>query len=187
MPDTFTILWTIDRCRWLQKVRDSGPIEVIFGGPHTSQPSLEAVRVGDTLVPVAVMDGALHLLARLEVTQFLPPDGFVRQRFGLEAGPSEMWDTRFQELKRSHPEVGHRVPITCADVAAVGSGSSIRFDRILPSSSLESLRLGPKPGREKPIRGIVDGRLQNNLSFQGHVRRLSAESAALLIEPFASR
>jgi len=184
MPDAFVVLWTLERCKWLQRVKDVGPLEVVFGGPHTSQPSVESVRPGDTIYPIAVMDGTLHLIGRVLVASLMPPSQFVRERLGLSVAANEMWDTRFQELKRSHPEIGHRFPMTCAEVAAVGEGTSIRLDRILPGSDLAALRLGPKPGREQPIRGVEEGRLKNNFSFQGHVRRLSPESATIFARQF---
>lgn len=184
MAEAYVVLWTVERCRWLQRIRDEGPIEVVFGGPHTSQPSVAAVQPGDTIYPVAVIDGALRLIARLAVDHIRAPDQFVRQRLGIELGPSEMWDIRFHDLKKSQPEVGHRVPITCADHAAVGSGTPIQFDRVFPGADLKSLRFGPKAGSEQPLTGVVSDRLKNNFSLQGHVRRLSGESAARFAKQF---
>lgn len=184
MAEAYVVLWTLERCRWLQRVADHGPIEVVFGGPHTSQPSIAAVRPGDTIYPVAVIDGALALIARLAVDRMLAPEQFVHERLGIEPDRSEMWDTLFHDLKNSRPEVGHRVPITCADHAAVGSGTRIRFDRLFPPDDLQFLRLGAKPGKEQPLAGVIGGRLKNNFSLQGHVRRLSTESAARFARQF---
>jgi hypothetical protein len=184
MAEAYVVLWTVERCRWLQRIRDEGPIEVVFGGPHTSQPSIAAVRQNDVIYPVAVLDGALRLIAQLTVDTVLSPERFVRERLGIELGPGEMWDTLFHDLKKSRPDVGHRVPITCADEAAVGRGTNIRFDRSFPGDALGFLRLGPKAGKEKPLLGVVDDRLKNNFSLQGHVRRLSGHSAALFAEQF---
>jgi hypothetical protein len=142
------------------------------------------VQQGDTIYPVAVMDGTLRLIARLAVDRIRAPDEFVRERLGIELGPREMWDVLFHDLKKSRPELGHRIPITCADHAAVGSGTPIRFDRVLPGAELESLRFGPKAGSEQPLAGVVGDRLKNNFSLQGHVRRLSAESAARFANQF---
>jgi hypothetical protein len=180
MPDSFVVLWTLERCRWLQRVGDKGPLEVVFGGPHTSMPSLDAVRAGDSIYPVFVSDGALHVIAGMRVEAFVLPDDFVRQRLGITCPPGTMWDQLFGELKQSQPSVGHRVPTTCADLAAVGSnGSPIRFDRTLNADDLVAIKLGPRPGHEQPLKGVIDGQLKNNFSFQGHVRRLSAQSAEL--------
>lgn len=54
-----------------------------------------------------------------------------------------------------------------------------RFDRQVPGELLASIRLGPKPGREQPLKGVSDGELRSSLSLHGHVRRLSSESADL--------
>jgi hypothetical protein len=184
MANAYVTLWTVERCKWLQRVRDEGPLEVVFGGPHTSQPSIAAVRPGDIIYPVAVLDGALRLIASLAVDRLCAPDDFVRERLGIELGAKEMWDTLFHDLKKTRPEVGHRLPITCADHAAIGKGSTFRFDRVFPPNELELLRLGSKAGSEQPLTGVVEGRLKNNFSLQGHVRRLSADSAERFAQQF---
>jgi hypothetical protein len=180
MLNSFVVLWTLERCRWLQRVGDLGPLEVVFGGPHTSMPSLDALRAGDRIYPVFVSGGALHVLAGMSVEAIVSPDDFVRQRLGITRPPGRMWDQLFCELKQSQPSVGHRIPITCADRAAVSSnGSPIRFDRTLNAADLAAIKLGPRLGHEQPLKGVVDGQLKNNFSLQGHVRRLSAQSAGL--------
>src|ERR1044071_3952735 len=196
MPNSFVTLWTLDRCRWLQSVSDSGPIEGVFGGPHTSLPALNSVIVGDTIYPVTVKKGNLHVLARLPIDELVDPDNYVETRLNL-ARPhraarlgtyQEMWDISYHELRRSHPEIGHRFPTTCCDVAAVGrSGSEIRFDRVLPEQCLPRIMLGPRPGKELPLKGVEEGRLKNNFSLQGHVRRLSQESAVMFEGLFLGR
>jgi hypothetical protein len=185
MPDSWVVLWTLERCRWLQRVGDEGPLEVIFGGPHTSMPSIEAVRVGDRIYPVSVNEGALCVIAAMKVESLISPEDFVRQKLGIVCPPDKMWDQLFRELKQSQPSVGHRVPFTCADLAAVGTGGSrIRFDRNVPGADLPAITLGSKPGREQPLKGVIDGRLKNNFSLQGHVRRLSEKSAEMFAACF---
>lgn len=183
MPDSFVVMWTIERSRWLQRVGDRGPLEVVFGGPHISMPSINAVQVEDTVYPVSIMSGALYIIAGLKVEELLSPEDFVRQRLGMVVPPAKTWGELFWEIKRSKPSIGHRIPTTCADLAATGSnGSEIRFDRQVPSPDLSSIRLGPKHGREQALKGVVKGRLMNNFSLQGHVRRLSSQSAALFAQ-----
>jgi hypothetical protein len=184
MAEAYVVLWALERCRWLQRVGDEGPIEVVFGGPHTSQPSIAALRSGDVIYPVAVAGGALRLIARLPVDTIMSPQLFVRERLGIESGPHDMWDTLFHELRKCRPDVGHRVPITCADHAAVGRGTKIVFDRNFPADALRVLRFGAGRGKEQPLAGVANGRLENNLSLQGRVRRLSTESATLFAEQF---
>ena len=181
VPDCFVVLWTVERCRWLKRVGDRGPLEVIFGGPHMSLPSIQSLAPGDTVCPVVVVDGGLFIVAGMQVNNLVPPEEFVRDHLGVAPGPHTMWDEFFDELKRERPSVGHRVPTTCADLAAVGvNGSEIRFDRKVPEQCLSLLHLGPKPGRERPLKAVVNGQLKNNFSLVGHVRRLSTGSAEIV-------
>jgi len=182
MSEAFVTLWSLDRCRWLSRAGDVGPIEVIFGGPHISLPSLAAVRPGDTIFPVSVRDGALFVVAQLLVQRLMPPEEYIRERHGIDAKPNTLWDSMLKDLEKSRPTIGHRFPTTCADSAAVGIGSEIRFDRMFPSVELHALRLGPKTGKEKALSGLVEGSLKSSHAFQGHVRRLSSESARALEE-----
>jgi hypothetical protein len=132
------------------------------------------------IYPVFVKEGALYILGSMTVEALLPPDDYVRSRLGIVVPPTKMWDQLFQELKRSRPSLGHRVPTTCCDMAAVSNvGSGIRFDRQVPADLLASITLGPKAGREQPLKGVSDGQLKNNFSLHGHVRRLSLQSEAL--------
>jgi hypothetical protein len=183
MANAFAVLWTLERCRWLQRVEDHGPLEVVFGGPHISLPSIDAIRVGDVIFPICVVSGALHVIARMEVAELLSPEDYVHTRLGLARQTNRMWDDLFHELKRTNPGFGHRLPTTCCDRAAAGvRGSELRFDRPLSSEQLDALTFGPKPGREKPLKGVTDGKLRNVFAFHGHVRRLSEQSAAIFSE-----
>jgi hypothetical protein len=186
MAEAYTVLWTVERYRWLRRVGDEGPIEVVFGGPHTSLPSIAGVRPGDSIFPVAVIDGSLRLIAHLTVDRILSPEQFVLERFRLVLRPGQTWDMFFHELEKTRPDIGHRVPTTCADQAAVGQGTAIRFDRIFPGADLTHLRFGPKASKERPLTGITDDRLTNSFSLQGHVRRLSADSAERIAQEFES-
>jgi hypothetical protein len=185
VPDSFVTLWTLERCRWLERVEDRGPLEVIFGGPHISLPSIAAVRVGDIIYPVMVKQGNLHVVARLQVEALTSPEDYMLSRHGLAEPRDTMWDVRFANPGNAEAGLGHRFPTTCCDMAAVGShGSDIRFDRVVPGALLEKIRLGPRKGREVPLKGVEGARMKNNFSLQGHVRRLSSESAALFAELF---
>jgi hypothetical protein len=180
MPDAYAVLWTKDYCRWLRRAKDRGPLSVIFGGPHQSQPSIRHVAPGDSVFPVAVENGALLVVAGMKVERLLSPDQFVADTLGYSLPRATMWDEAFQTLKRARPDFGHRIPHTCADLAAAGSGTAIRFDCPLPLDQLLRLRLGPHPGREQPLQGLTPDGISESDSFRGHVRRLSQDSAALL-------
>ena len=182
MPSSFAVLWTLERCRWLQRAQDRGPLEVIFGGPHTSLPSIDAVSVGDAIYPICIVSGELNVIARIDVSDIMSPDEYVQARLGFTRPATRMWDELFQEFKRSSPGFGHRLPTTCCEKAAVGSGTELLFSRAISAHQLETLTFGPKPGRERPLKGVSDGRLRNVFAFQGHVRRLSEKSAGVFAE-----
>jgi hypothetical protein len=180
MPDSFVVLWSKKRCHWLQQVCDSGPLEVVFGGPHTSMPSINNLKVGDTIYTVYIDGGSLFIIASLKIDSLISPEAYVSRRFGITRPDGKLWDQFFDEIKISRPAIGHRIPHTCADLAAIGScGSRIKFDRKISGRELEFIRLGPSIGDEKPIKGIMNGNLLNNLSFFGHVRRLSEQSKGI--------
>jgi hypothetical protein len=176
VQNSFVTLWTLERCNWLQRVGDRGPLEVIFGGDHQSLPSLDSVAVGDVIYPVAVRDGSLWVIARMGIDELRAPEEYVRARLGFTCPATKMWDQLVPQIKIEHENFGHRFPVTCCHVAAVGRGTEFHFDRALPKEVLSQVVLGPKPGREQPIKGVQGGRLMSNFSLQGHVRRLSESS-----------
>ena len=51
-------------------------LTVLFGGPHTSEPSFRraTVQPGDLLYPVGVCDQVLYVLGRMRVQQVVPAD-----------------------------------------------------------------------------------------------------------------
>ena len=180
MANAFTVMWSSEYLRWIRRSRDGGPLSVVFGGPHKRMPSLASVEPGDLLHVIAVQAGGIHLIARMRVARLDCPFCHVRSTTGLSRPPNSSWNQWFAELKRSHPEVGHRVPQTCADEAAIAdAGSGFNFDNRLPAHLLPLLRLGPRPGREKPLTGLDGEVLKTHHTFHGNVRRLSVESAGI--------
>lgn len=176
--DTFVVLWSQDRVKWLRKCGDEGPLEVVFGGPHISQPSIEKVRVGDVICPLAARKGKLFVLGMLRVEQLVDPDDFVKVRLGINRDGVLMWnDIRYGPHGTKY---GHRIPQTCADLAAKGTGTNFAWDTSVPPESLGVLRFGPKAGKELPLKGVSDGLLKSILSFHGHVRRASKETGEIL-------
>jgi hypothetical protein len=85
-----------------------------------------------------------------------------------------MWDEYWERHKG---EVGHKIPTTCVDDAAIGSGSALQ-KRPVPDEVAARIRVGPKPGAESPLK-MKDGKLLTT-GLIGYYRRLSEESAALL-------
>lgn len=186
MAEAYLLLWSQARLRWLRRCGDEGPLEVLFGGPHISMPTLARLACGDCVYVVGVAHGRLHGVARIEVSGFDDPDAFVARRFGWQRPPATGWNA----VQRQHPEqarrMGHRYPYTCADQAVLGTGSALRWDRILPAAELGRLALGPRAGQERALSGVVDGRLRSALTLQGHLRRASADSAQRLSHWFAA-
>lgn len=178
MSESFVVLWSQERVKRLRKAADDGPLEVIFGGPHISQPSIEKVRVGDKIFPIASAGGKLFLLAMLSVEEILDPEEFVSARFCVERRSALSWGEVF--FSSDGRKFGHRIPQTCADLAARGTGTKFNWSRQISAGELEQLRFGPRVGKEMPAKGISGGLLKSSLSFQGHVRRTSRETGDLL-------
>lgn len=172
------VLWSQERVQWLRRCGDDGPLEVIFGGPHISQPSLAKIRIGDVICPVWVKEGQLHVLGALRVQRILAPETYLMERWGFQRERGLTWSDvqNSAEGKR----FGHRVPHTCADL--VGTGTMLRWDCAVPAEALAALRFGPKPGQEVALKDVSDGLLTRSLSLQGHVRRASTETAARLMD-----
>ncbi|HEY0662054.1 MAG TPA: hypothetical protein VGD21_12130 [Lysobacter sp.] len=179
MNESYVLLWSQDRVKWLRQVKDHGPFEVVFGGPHISQPSIDRLANGDIVYPVAVSKGRFFVIARLVVQELLDPEEYVIRRIGVR--PSDLSWNRFRSsLPDKGASVGHRAPWTCADLAACGQGTEFVWDRAVAPSELPELRFGPKEGRELPLKGIKDGIITSSLSLQGHMRRASRETATIL-------
>lgn len=180
MADSFTTLWTKERCKLLSRLGDDGPLSVIFGGPHLSMPTVKNVSEGDFIYPVLFTDGSLFIVARMKVKKVMPAKDYIRDELRIDVPEGTMWDSCYRTLLKERPELGHRLPHTCAYKAAVGEeGTEIRYDRKIPDKMLEELRFGPKQGSEKPLKGIKDGKLKHNHSLHGHVRRISIGSSKI--------
>ena len=178
MSNAYVSLWTKVRCAWLRRVRDSRPLLVLFGGPHLSLPSMAARERGRYCLSVWVSHGQLRIIARMQVGRIITLAEYASEyvRLGpLPAGPVD------HDFPRLHPELGHRSPFGCIDKVAFASmGTQLNFERSNAPQELPLLRFGPKPGREKSLTGLQDGRLSSSLNFQGHVRRASEQTRKIL-------
>ena len=86
MADAYTMFWTRERCDALRRLGWAGrPLEVLFGGPHTSEPSFRraCVRPGDAIYPIAVRDGILYVLGRARVQRILTLEDYIEARADL--------------------------------------------------------------------------------------------------------
>lgn len=177
--NAYFIFWPNDWCKRLLKAGDEGPLQVVYGGPHSSVPSLGKVQQGDLIYPVAVRSGELFILGRLQVAHISDAETYLTtHNIGKLDG---MWDTSAPLLLRQQPTLGHRVPRTCVDHAATGEGTRLRFDFGVPAELVRRLQFGPKAGQEKPLIPGADGNV-SAISLQGHYRRLSADSAVLVAD-----
>ncbi len=82
----YIVFWSKDHVRSLQRAEDSGPLSVIYGGPHTKMPSIANVRAGDVLYPVCIQGGTLCAMARLEVERVEPALDYLMREVGRPAG-----------------------------------------------------------------------------------------------------
>jgi len=178
--NSYFILWPTDWCKRLLQVKDFGPLEVVYGGPHTSVPPLGKVVVGDLVYPVSIKNGELFILGRMEVERITEAEVYLKEQ-NITKPCGEMWDTLSSELLKKRPDLGHRIPRTCIDNVATGNGTGFRFDFGVPAEIVDNLRFGPKPGWEKGLSRSKDGKL-SHVALQGHYRRLSTDSAAVVAD-----
>jgi hypothetical protein len=178
--DSYFILWPSAWCKLLAKSGESDRLVVLYGGPHTSVPKLGKVRFGDVIYPVSVGEGSLYILGKMQVEQIVDADTYLADH-NISKPSNELWDTYAVKLLKQQPELGHRVPRSCVEQAAVGSGTKLRFNFGVPLTLADKLRFGPKAGAEKALPMGKSGQL-SHIGLQGHFRRLSAESAASVAE-----
>lgn len=155
----FTIFWRQDR--WKRALTVHRPLEVLFGGPHLSEPSFRraAVRAGDLLYPVGVDRQVLHVVGRMQVGQIRAVD---------QAQLQEQFD-RFP--------LWRFLASTCTDEVVLGlEGTDPCAHRAVPGEVLKTLTYMPRRGT-RPIKHVTDdGLLTKVISVQG-IHRLSPDSA----------
>lgn len=83
MPSSYISLWSADRYKLLSKYKQTGqPLEVLFGGPHSSMPSFGkyGVSPGDYIYPVRVHQGTMYILGCMRVKVVQPIEDYVLER-----------------------------------------------------------------------------------------------------------
>jgi hypothetical protein len=137
---------------------------VLFGGPHTSEPSFRraTVQPGDLLYPIGVCDQVLYALGRMRVKEIVPADE--------DQALLEQYHARYPAWRFLAP--------TCTTEVVIGSGgTTIMLDRPVPGEILRRLTYRPRRG-PRPVRHVSDdGRLLHPHSVQG-IYRLAEPSAA---------
>ncbi len=181
MPDSYTVLWSRAQIQWFKNWNPPGTrLEVMFGGPHTSEPGFRrfGVRAGDLIYPVLVYKGVVYALGRMRVKRLISleeyfascPDVFA----GCEPGPYAM--ATFENYLRLHPERRFLAP-SCTDEVAIGEdGTSIRLDLAIPPELLQSLCFVSRRG-ERPLKHVENGSLTSSIGLQGGYYRLHEKSA----------
>jgi hypothetical protein len=198
MADAYTQFWTRERCDRLRRLGWEGrSLEILFGGPHTSEPSFRAacVRPGDYVYPVAVHGGTLYLLGRTRVRRILDLEDYVAERPDLFApylAEPPAWASRqdhvgltprsvqataaFDRFRAARPEMQALAP-TCTDEAVeCEDGSPLHFALAVPPDLLARLRFRSRRRERDLAKHIRDGRLVQSLGVQG-IYRLAAASA----------
>lgn len=189
MPDSFLTLCSRHRQQALVRAGCVGqPLTVLFGGPHQSAPRFTTfgVQPGDAIYPVAVREGVMHLVGRLDVDEVMPVKRYLASRFGILGNEGVHWWEAVDRLLSEQPALLHLLPEGCIDEVAVGKGrTAIRFDRVVPGETLERLRFKSRTGPERGLRYLEERRLKKVQTLLGRIYRLSEPSAEAISELFA--
>jgi hypothetical protein len=151
--------------RWMRAASAGQCLAVLFGGPHTSEPSFRraTVQPGDLLYPIGVCDQVLYVFGRMRVQEIVPVGG-------SDQGPLEEYFARYLRWRFLAP--------TCTSEVVIGTeGTRVHFDRPVPGEILKRLTYRPRRG-PRPVKHVSqDGRLLHPLSVPG-IYRLAESSAA---------
>ncbi|MBX6312081.1 MAG: hypothetical protein IRY99_04050 [Isosphaeraceae bacterium] len=114
MSDSYTVLRTDDRCRWLKQHGATGQSRhVLFGGSQQSAPSFTrfGVKASDFIYPVWVHGSVLHVVARLRVWEIIPvADYLLHHLDSPDVGRTRHLHKVQADLIRLHLELEHRIP-----------------------------------------------------------------------------
>ncbi|MBN1148412.1 MAG: hypothetical protein JXA78_14225 [Anaerolineales bacterium] len=181
MEDSYTTLWSNDRIQQIRKYHQEGArLEVLFGGPHSSEPSFSryGVKEGDYIYPLRVYKGVLCVIARMRVRRLITLQEYIEQYPQIFAHCEKgQWPmATLENYLALHPEKRYLAPTCTSEVAIGEEGTPIRLDVIVPPELLERLRFRSRK-RERGLKHIENGRLKHAISLQGGVYRLAEHSA----------
>jgi len=183
MADSYTTLWSSERCRRIKQAHQVGAkLSLLFGGPHTSEPSFSraGVKSGDYVYPIRVQDGILSIIGRMRVREILPLEAYLTTYAHLFADCTRKnniaWaEDLLDQYFSKHPEQRY-LRYTCTEEVVLGEeGTAIRFDIAVPPEQLTHIRFRSQR-RERGIKYVENGKLKNVLSLQG-IYRLTEQSA----------
>ena len=180
VSNAYTVLWNSDRVKIAKKHGLAGrPIDFLFGGQHTSQPSFirAGVKAGEVVYPISLRDGGVHIHSQFRVRAIITVEDFITAHPDLYP-PDQHGRWPFETLDKgveSHPWL-RALNWTCSDHILLAERSTpFSLETVLPPEMLTRLTYRSKK-TERPIRGVADGRLTTSISLQG-VYRLSFSSA----------
>ncbi len=78
----YITFWSKDYVKQLNKNGDAGPFKVVYGSPHTRMPSISSLRVGDVVYAVALQQGTLCIMARLQIEKIEPAFDYMMREMG---------------------------------------------------------------------------------------------------------
>ena len=171
---SYIVFWAKERIDNYIKNGDKGPLSVIFGGPHTSQPPLGKVNIDDTIFPITVNNGKMYILGRVEIEKIITEKEYLLKNNIVK---KEMWDTYCVKNKKT---ITHKIPRNCVDDVAIGKNGTNILKRELPENKIKLIKLGPKAGEEKPLK-IKEGKIQTS-NLIGYFRKLSETSENIFNE-----
>jgi hypothetical protein len=209
MSEAYTVFWTQDRCKALRKLGGVGkPLELLFGGPHTSEPSFLRATVGpdDELYPISVHTGVLYILSRARVRRILSlqeyvaaypdlfapylqePPAWVYRQNGSGLTPRFVQALEaFDRYRDAHPEVRVLAPTCTEEAVECDDGTAMRLDLAVPFEALLRLRYRSRRKERDLLKSLRDGRMVQSLGVQGIYRlsEASAEEFAALVDGVA--
>ena len=74
--------YSIEYVKELEKKKDKGPFKVVYGSQHSIMPSISAVKVGDIIYPVTIINGTLAVMARLYIEKIECAFDYVMRELG---------------------------------------------------------------------------------------------------------
>ncbi|HEV3381003.1 MAG TPA: hypothetical protein VG142_08495 [Trebonia sp.] len=163
MNEAYSVYWPQER--WKRAAGIAQHLTVLFGGPHTSEPSFRraTVQPGDLLYPIGVCDQVLYVFGRMRVQEIIT----------VADSDQRLLDEYFARYS------GWRfLAPTCTTEVVIGAeGTRVHLDRPVPGEIVKRLTYQPRRGL-RPVKHVSeDGRLIHALSVQG-IYRLAESSTA---------
>ncbi|GAB3654092.1 hypothetical protein GCM10027589_12550 [Actinocorallia lasiicapitis] len=173
MSEAFTVYWPQDRVKYFESNLVGRSLEVLYGGPHQSEPSFlrAKVAVGDSVFPIYVRDRILHVMGCMTVQDIVSFE------------PDEQGAIELEKCYQRFPDWRFLAP-TCTNEVVLGHGSTLRTGIGIPIEVLQRLTYRSQRAERKLKHLDDDGKLTHSLGVQG-IYRLTARSAADLADLLA--